>query len=91
MAREWTAKSFKSGNSVALRVPASVGIAPGEEWRLVEDGEGYKLEKRAAPKRKFNIDKVWGSATDLKLIDHDDRWFEERPLNWPAARDDGGR
>jgi antitoxin VapB len=80
MAREWTAKSFKSGNSVALRVPAGVGIAPGEAWHLVEDGDGYRLKKADAPKRKFNIDKVWGSARNLKLLDPDDRWFEERPL-----------
>ncbi len=82
MTREWTMKSFKSGNSVALRVPASVGIAPGEAWRLVEDGEDYRLEKVGRPKRKFNIEKVWGSATNLRLIDPDDRWFEERSLDF---------
>ena len=31
---------------------------------------------------KFNIDKVWGSATNLKPIDSDDRWFEERLLDY---------
>lgn len=36
----------------------------------------------ALPKRKFNIEKVSGSATKLKPIDSDDRWFEERPLLW---------
>ena len=84
MGREWTAKSFKSGNSVALRVPASVGIAPGEQWRLVEEGDHYRLEKIAAPKRKFNIDKVWGIGRDLnlKLIADEDRVFEHRPLVW---------
>lgn len=82
MSREWTTKSFKSGNSVALRVPASVGMAPGEEWRLIEDGDGYRLEKIAKPKRKFNIDKVWGCAigSGLQFIKDEDRVFEERPL-----------
>jgi antitoxin VapB len=84
MSREWTTKSFKSGNSVALRVPSSVGIAPGEEWRLVEDGDNYRLEKVAKPKRKFNIEKVWGCAlgSGLQLIKDEDRVFEERPLLW---------
>lgn len=84
MSREWTTKSFKSGNSVALRVPASVGMEPGEEWKLVEDGDGYRLEKVAKPKRKFNIEKVWGCAigSGLQLIKSEDRIFEERPLIW---------
>jgi hypothetical protein len=33
---------------------------------------------------------VWGSATNLKPIDPDDRWFEERPLNWSGAPDSNG-
>jgi antitoxin VapB len=84
MSREWTTKSFKSGNSVALRVPASVGMEPGEEWKLVEDGDGYRLEKVTKPKRKFNIDKVWGigKGLGLKLIKPEDRVFEPRPLLW---------
>ncbi|HKX78962.1 MAG TPA: hypothetical protein VJM34_10630 [Novosphingobium sp.] len=84
MSREWTTKSFKSGNSVALRVPAAVGIVAGEEWRLVEDGDDYRLERIAKPKRKFNIDKVWGCGigSGLQLIKSEDRVFEERPLLW---------
>ena len=84
MGREWTTKSFKSGNSVALRVPASVGMEPGEEWRLIEDGDSYRLEKIAKPKRKFNIDKVWGIAagSGLQFIKDEDRVFEHRPLLW---------
>lgn len=84
MGREWTTKSFKSGNSVALRVPASAGIAAGEEWRLVEDGGDYRLEKVTKPKRKFNIDKVWGCGigSGMQYIKPEDRVFDERPLLW---------
>jgi hypothetical protein len=40
----------------------------------------------AKPKRKFNIDKVWGSAKGLQPIDEDDRWFAERPSQGDADR-----
>jgi antitoxin VapB len=81
MGKEYTAKSFKSGNSVAIRMPAGLGIEPDREWAVVEDGGKLVLSAKGQPKRKFNIDKVWGSATSLKPIDPNDRWFEERPLN----------
>lgn len=75
------AKVFKSGNSVALRLPAELGLEPGVEMNLtVEDGQFYSFERVDQPKRKFNIDKVWGSATGLELIKPEDRLFEERPL-----------
>lgn len=84
MGREWTAKSFKSGNSIALRVPAGVGMTPGEEWRLVEDGDDFRLERATKPKRKFNIEKVWGSGSGsgIQLIEPEDRVFEDSPRPW---------
>lgn len=86
MGKEYTAKSFKSGNSVAIRMPAALGIEPDREWTVVEENGDFVLRAKDKPKRKFNIDKVWGSATSLRPIDPDDRWFEERPLNWGVDR-----
>lgn len=81
--RHFTAKVFKSGNSLALRLPAGLGLENGMEMNLrVEDGEHFSFEPLDKPKRKFNIDKVWGSATGLQLIDPKDRIFEDRPLRW---------
>lgn len=40
MGREWTIKSFKSGNSVALRLPKALGIEDGEEVVLVPHDDG---------------------------------------------------
>lgn len=81
-----TTKAFKSGNSVAVRLPKSFGIAAGTELTLREEQGRYIVEPAGEPKRKFNIDKVWGSAPGLKPIDPDDRWFEETP----AGSDDAG-
>lgn len=75
------AKVFKSGNSLALRLPAGLGLAAGQEMEMqAEDGLYFSFEPVNAPKRKFAIDKVWGSATGLELISCDDRLFDERPL-----------
>ena len=86
------ARTFKSGNSLALRLPAGLGLEPGVEMELrVEDGQYYEFWPAETPKRKFAIDKVWGSATDLRLIDADDRAFEERPLWSPDEADSKAR
>lgn len=91
MGKEYTAKSFKSGNSVAIRIPAALGIEPEREW-LVEEVDGkLVLEPKAKPKRKFNIAKVAGCAkgSGMQFIKPEDRVFEERPLLWddPEWRD----
>jgi antitoxin VapB len=79
-----TTRVFKSGNSLAVRIPAGTKLTAGMEMDLtVEDGEFLSLEPVDRPKRKFNIAKVAGSATSLKLIDDDARLFDERSLDWP--------
>lgn len=82
MGREWTTRSFKSGNSVAVRIPAGVGVEPNKDWTLIERDGDLVLRARGQPKRKFNIGKVAGSATNLRPIKPEDRFFEERPLRW---------
>lgn len=77
------AKVFKSGNSLALRLPAGLGLTPGMEMELrVENGEHFSFEPVERRKRKFNVEKVWGSAAGLELIKPEDRLFSERPLLW---------
>lgn len=81
--KTFKAKVFKSGNSLALRLPAGLGLAAGMEMQLrVEDGEHFSFEPVERRKRKFNVEKVWGSATGLELIKPEDRLFSERRLLW---------
>lgn len=85
--KRFRTKTFKSGNSLALRLPATLGLAPGVEMELrVEDGQYYSFESTATPRRKFAIDKIWGSAANLTPLDPAERQFVERAL-WG----DGGR
>lgn len=86
------AKVFRSGNSLAVRLPAGTKLQAGMEMDLtVEDGVHLSLDPVDAPKRKFNIEKVAGSARDLKFIKPEDRLFEERRLLWDEASEDERR
>ncbi len=79
-----TTKTFKSGNSVAVRLPASLGVKPGTEMRVREERGRYIVEPVQGPKRKFDVEKVWGCAagSGLQFIKDEDRVFEHRPLLW---------
>ena len=84
MGKEYPAKSFRSGNSVAIRMPAALGIEPDREWTVVKEDGKLIIESKDKPKQKFNIDKVRGCAigSGLQFIKAEDRIFEERPLLW---------
>lgn len=95
MSEEYRAKVFKSGNSMALRLPKALGVTEGTEMRIVrEERSGFKIEPVDQPKRKFDVGKIWGIGKDLelKLIADEDRVFEQRPLlsddaDWLASVD----
>lgn len=79
--KQYRAKVFQSGNSLAVRIPAGTKLKAGMEMELtVEDGEFLSLEPVERPKRKFDIAKVAGSATNLEFIKDEDRLFEPRAL-----------
>ena len=71
-------KTFKSGNSVALRLPKGMGIAEGVEVRMVKEAPmGFRVEPVDAPRRRIDISGFAGKAPGAKLIPHGD--FDERP------------
>lgn len=77
-------KTFKSGNSVAVRLPAALGVKAGTSVRVREEAGRYLIEPVAAPKRKFDVEKVWGIGQHLNLqpLADEDRVFEHRELLW---------
>lgn len=77
MGREYSAKSFRSGNSVAIRMPAALGIEPGADWIVVEQADGLVLRRKDAPKRKIDVSGFAGKAPGIRLAPRED--FEERP------------
>lgn len=77
MTREVRAKTFKSGNSVALRLPKVLGIKEGVEMCVREEQGRYVVEPADPPKRKLDVDRFWGKAKAMTFSL--DREFEERP------------
>lgn len=82
MTKEVRSKTFKSGNSVALRLPKALGIEEGVEMTVREEQGKYVVEPVTAPKKKIDLTGIWGSVKGLKLLKPEDRLFEERELDW---------
>jgi len=87
MSEEYHGKVFKSGNSVALRLPKGLGIPEGTEVRMVkEDRMTFRVEPVEAPKRKIDVSGFAGKAPWLKPLPPELREFEERPSTVAARR-----
>jgi antitoxin VapB len=82
MGEEYRAKVFKSGNSLALRLPKALGLKEGAEVVLREERQGFSVEPVPAEPKKIDISKFAGKIPWLKPIPPEDRIFEERELDW---------
>jgi antitoxin VapB len=78
-----TTKTFKSGNSIAVRLPKALGIEAGTEMRVREERGKYVLEPVKKEKRR-NIDLtgIAGSMPWLKPIERDDDDYDDIPRQW---------
>lgn len=62
MGKEYTARSFKSGNSVAIRLPKELGIEAGQEFVLVLH-EDRKITAIPANRRKEHFLQLAGTMS----------------------------
>lgn len=60
MAREWRTRTFKSGNSVAIRLPKAFGVAGGDEVTLVAHDDGTMSIWRTNDSAAM-LDRLYGS------------------------------
>lgn len=72
-----TTKVFKSGNAMAVRLPASFGAVAGTTVEVREEQGRWVVEAVAAAARTIDLTGIWGSCPDIKPIT--DRSFDERP------------
>lgn len=68
-----TTRTFKSGNSVALRLPKSLGIAEGVEMRVREEQGRYIVEPVDQPQRKIDLTGIFGSIPGLARQPFEDK------------------
>ncbi len=83
MSEEYKAKIFKSGNSLALRLPKALGLVEGAEMTVRENHGKFTFEPIDAPKRKIDISKFAGKAPWLKPLTREEREFDDdSPRVW---------
>jgi antitoxin VapB len=84
-----TTKTFKSGNSVAVRLPRALGVPPGVEMIVREERGRYIVEPVQAEPKKIDLTGIYGSIPGLKPLTPEEREFEESPRDWHLLRKRG--
>lgn len=75
-----TTKTFKSGNSIAVRLPKALCIEAGTEMRVREEQGKYVLEPVEKEPRKIDLTGIAGSMPWLKPMPRED--FDDSPRDW---------
>lgn len=86
MTKEYRAKVFKSGNSLALRLPKALGIEEGTEMIVREERGEFRFEPADKPKAKIDVSGFAGKAPWLKPLPPELREFDERPSTVAARK-----
>lgn len=76
-----TTKTFKSGNSVALRLPKALGIGPGVEMTVREERGRYVVELVKPEPSKIDLTGIYGAGAGLKPLTDEEREIES-DLDW---------
>lgn len=79
MGKEYRAKVFKSGNSLALRLPKELGMKEGATMVLRQERFGFVAAPEDAPRQKLDVDRFWGKAKGMIHVPEPKRDFEPRP------------
>ncbi|MGP7796197.1 AbrB/MazE/SpoVT family DNA-binding domain-containing protein [Sphingomonas sp. CLY1604] len=83
MSNEYRAKVFKSGNSVALRLPKALGLKDGDEMLLREERGSFTVEPAPAVPKKIDLTGIYGSCPGLKPVDRLE--MAPRDLDWKGT------
>lgn len=82
MSREYKAKVFKSGNSLALRLPKALGLEEGVEMTVREERGRFTFEPAEKANQKIDLTGIYGSCPGLRPLTPEKRIMEPRELDW---------
>jgi antitoxin VapB len=85
MAHELIARSFKSGNSVALRLPKALGIEPGEDLVIVPLANGGMSIWKKSDTRKVFLS-LFGSVSPGFMAEGRDD-IDQTAYDWQSSDD----
>jgi antitoxin VapB len=78
MSDEYQSTTFKSGNSVALRLPKGLGVPEGTQVRMVQEAPmSFRVEPVVTPRKTIDVSGFAGKLPGFKPAPRED--FEERP------------
>lgn len=79
-------KTFKSGNSVAVRLPKALGVEAGVEMTVREERGRYIVEPVPEDRKKIDLSGIYGSCPWLKPLTDEEREIEPRDLDWDGKQ-----
>jgi antitoxin VapB len=82
MGEEYRARIFKSGNSVALRLPKALGLKEGTEVIVREERGEFTFKPAEEAPRFIDLTGIAGSIPDFRPFGPEEREIEERELDW---------
>lgn len=89
MGTEYKARVFKSGNSLALRLPKALGLHEGDEMVLRDEGGQLVIEPMGKPQRTIDLTGIVGACPDIEPFTREERLFDPspRPPGWGEGDD----
>lgn len=83
-------RTFKSGNSIALRLPKSLGLEAGVEMTVREERGRYIVEPVTAKPKRIDLTGIYGSGAGLRPLTDEEREIESSISDPPARRSGDG-
>jgi antitoxin VapB len=74
-------KTFKSGNSVAVRLPKWLGVESGVEMTVREERGRYIVEPVEQEPKKIDLTGIYGSCAGLRPLTDEEREIDS-DLDW---------